>query len=155
MCIFSKICLFVHFLGWTHINILSFETPYVTLIHRKTYNIILKTCSKVWLLCFTNVNFSEKKFTPVKNWCQTFLHLLKLIFNVFRCIGVTQGSSNTNIIIWVQPKKCTKEHNIPKMHISHPHGKFVLNLPGHCQTHKYEKCPNKRNRTKNVEGKNI
>ena len=38
------------------------------------------------------------------------------------------------------------------MHISHPFGKFVLNLPEHGQTHKYEKCPYKRNRTKNVKG---
>ena len=53
-------------------------------------------------------------------------------------------------MIWAQPQKCTKEHNIPKMHISHPLGKFVLNLPEHSQTHKYEKCPYKRNRTKNV-----
>jgi len=38
------------------------------------------------------------------------------------------------------------------MHNSHTHGKPVLNLPGHDQTHKYEKCPFNRNRTKNVNG---
>ena len=56
----------VHYLGWTHINILSFETPYVTLIHPKTYNIRIKSCSKVWHLCFTTVNFSEKTYKQDK-----------------------------------------------------------------------------------------
>ena len=40
--------------------------------------------------------------------------------------------------MWVHTKKCTKKTNLLKMHISHTHGKFVLNLPGHRQNYKDE-----------------
>ena len=54
--------------------------------------------------------------------------------------------------MWVHPKKCTKRQILLKMNISHPHGKFVLNLPGQGQTYKYEKCTYKGNRKKIVKG---